>query len=186
MLTDDVLSFFVLPLDFSCTILNDNRLMTNVYYIKLGVNPLEGINDNIGIGFQRIKYLTEFFLQGSIFLEKSSNIAKELDNLDNNLVCLPCDTYDVYVGSVLLAKFQSITANYFDIQYMSIASLVGDHVQFNIISPYDSNLELEGDYWWNQDNVYTGSKETITWDELNLTEIPKFKPTVIKGGLSEN
>lgn len=186
MLTDEVLSVFVLPLDFSCTILNDNRLMPNVYYIKLGVDPLDGPNDNLGIGFQRIKFLTEYYLQGAIFLEKESSLTKELDSLDNNIVHLPCDTYDIYVGSVLMSKFQAITANYFDIQYMSIASLVGDHVQFNIVSPYDANLNLEGDHWWNQDNVYTGSKETITWDELNLTEIPKFKPTVVKGGLSEN
>ena len=185
MSTED-LCVFVLPLDFSCTIINDNSLISNVYYIKLGIDPLEGSGDNIGIGFQRVKHLTEEYLQGSILLEKDFTFIKELDTLENNLVCLPCDTYDIYVGSILLAKFQAITANYFDIQYLSIASLVGDHVQFNIISPYESNLDLEGDHWWNQDNVYTGSKPAVTWDELNLTEVPKFRPTVVKGGLSEH
>lgn len=185
MLTD-ILSVFVLPLDFSCTILNDNQLISNVYYIKLGVDSIEGSTDNIGIGFQRIKYLTEIHLQSAIFLEKESSFFKEFDKLDNNVVCLPSEAYDIYVGSVLMSKFQAITAKYFDIQYLTIASMIGDNLQYNIIDPLDSNLELEGDHWWNQDNVYTGSKKVITWDELNLTEVPKFRPTVVKGGLSEN
>lgn len=186
MLTDEVLTVFVLPLEFGCTILNDNRLLTNVYHIKLGIDPLDSVADNIGIGFQRIKYLTEYHLEDSIFLEKDTELAKYLSTLDNNLVSLPCNTYDIYIGAVLLAKFQAITAKYFDIQYLSIASEVGDNVQFNIIDPEDINLNLDGDYWWNQDNVYTGSKNIVTWEELNLTEIPKFKPTVVKGGLCEN
>ena len=185
MLTED-LSVFTIPLDFSCTILNDNRLITNIYNIRISADPVEDTAENIGIGFQRVKHLAEYHLQNSIFLEKDDKLFKELDSLENNIVCLPCEAYDIYVGSILMAKFQAITEKYFDIQHLTIASLLGDQVQFNIISPYDANLDIEGDHWWNQDNVYTGSKTAITWDELNLTEVPKFRPTVVKGGLSEN
>ena len=85
-----------------------------------------------------------------------------------------------------MIKFQSITSNYFDIQHMNIESMLGDHIQYNILNPYDTELEFEGDHWWNQDNVYTGSKTALTWDELNLTESPKFTPIVVKGGLSDH
>lgn len=185
MLTD-YSSAIILPLEFDCIILNDNRLYSNVYYIKLGIDPLEDTSANIGIGFQRLKYLAERTLQGSVFLPNAQENTKEFDKFDNNVVCLPCEVYDIYVGSLLMAKFQTISQNYFQIQYLTIASLIGDNVQYNIVDPYDSNLNLDGDHWWNMDNVYTGSKSAITWNELNLSEVPKFKPTVIKGGLSEN
>ncbi len=185
MLTD-LISAFVLPLDFGCTILNDNRLLSNVYHVKLGVDLVEEEGNSAGIGFQRIKYLTDYYLQNSIFLDQNTDLFKDLDKLDNNLVCFPCETYDAYIGSILMSKFQSITEKYFEVQYLSIASLIGDYVQYNLLSPYDLDLELDGDHWWNQDNVYTGSKKLITWEELNLTETPKFKPVVVKGGLSEH
>lgn len=179
-------SVFVLPLDFGCTVLNDNQLLANVYRINLGANPIEEQIENLGLGFQKIKYLTEFLLNDSIILEKSSPLLETLDTLDNNLVCLPCEPYDVYVGSILMKKFQAITENYFDIQYLSISSMLGGNVQFNLLSPYDSDLDIDGDHWWNSDSINTGSKSSITWNDLSLTEVPKFRPTVIKGGLSEN
>lgn len=185
MLTN-LLSVFVLPIEFTCTILNDNSLLSNNYYIKLGINPTETSDENLGIGFQRIQHIADELLFNGIILNKESSAIGEFSKLENNLICLPCDPYDIYVGSILFSKFQAITEEYFDIQYLSIASTIGNLVQYNIIDPDDSNLELEGDHWWNQNNVYTGSKGPITWEELNLTEVPKFKPTVIKGGLSEN
>lgn len=185
MLTDFV-PVFVLPLEFHCAVLNDSRLVSNLYQIKLGIDLVEDPNNNIGLSFQRIKYLTENYLQESIFLNEETSLTKNLDSLDNNLVYFPCDPYDVYVGSVLMSKFQSITKSYFDIQYLTISSILGEQIQYNILDPFDSGLPLEGDHWWNQDNVYTGSKTKVTWDELNLTEGPKFRPTLIKGGLSEH
>lgn len=184
MLTD-VLSVFVLPLNFRCTIVNQNRILPNSYNIKLGIDPIQS-GDNLGLGFQRLNYIVENYLESSIFVHFDNIFSKHIDKLDNNIVYYPCETYDIFVGSVLYSKFSSITNKYFDIQYITIASSLGDHVQYNIIDPNDTNLDLEGDFWWNQDNVYTGSKNKVSWDELNLTEMPRFKPTIIKGGKSEN
>jgi hypothetical protein len=185
MLTD-TFSTFILPLDFSCIVYNDNRFISNIYEINLGIDPSDNVSDNIGIGFQRIKFFTNNSLQGSLFIPNSCTILKELDNLQNNIIKLPCEAYDIYIGSILMTKFQAISTEYFDIQFLSISSLIGDHVQYNLLSPFDVSLDLSDDGWWNQNNVYTGSKPAITWDELNLTEVPKFKPIVVKGGLSEN
>lgn len=182
----EIISVASFPIEFSCLVLNDSRLYPNVYSIRLGIDPIENNTDNIGIGFQRIRYFNENLLENSILLPDKTDLIKNLDKLDNNFVCLPCDIYDIYFGSVLMAKFQSITKNYFEIEYLSISSALGESIEYSIIDPYDMNLDIGIDHWWNQDNVWTGSKKPITWDELNLIEIPKFKPTVIKGGLSEN
>ena len=184
MLTD-VLSVFVVSLDFSCSIINDKVVYPNLYTIKVGIDPLES-GENIGLGLQRIKYLTHNYLQNSIFVWEEYEHLSNLKEFGNNLILFPAETYDFFIGAVLMVKFQTITSNYFDIQYLTIASMIGDNVQYNIVSPYDSNLQLQGDYWWNQDNVYTGSNTKTTWNELNLTNESKFKPTIIKGGLSEN
>ncbi len=185
MLTD-IASHFVLPVSFDCIIVSDDRLVSNIYNLRLGIDLSEDPTINISLGINRIRYLVETKLQGSIITENNWKNIQTLDSLDNNVVKLPCELYDVFVGSVLMAKIQTITEKYFDILYLTVSSLLGDQIQYNILSPYDCQLELEGDHWWNQDNVYTGSKQSTTWDELNLTEGPKFRPTLIKGGLSEN
>lgn len=185
MLTD-LLSEFVLPLEFNSTILNDNTLLPNAYSIKLSMNTLGTSSENAAIGFQRITYFTTYCLQSSLILDQTTDFFKSVDTLDNNLVCLPCESYDIYLGAILLAKFQAITSEYFDIQCLSIASTLGEYIQFNICDVDEIQMDLTGDQWWNQDNMYTGSKTPITWDTLNLTDIPKFKPILVKGGLSEN
>lgn len=185
-MSTELSTVIVLPLDFSCTVLNDNRLLSNIYFIKLGINPIWDDSNNIGFGFQRIKYLADHVLHNSLFVSNKDQLKAQLDLLDTNLVCLPDEIYDVYVGSILMAKFQTVTNKYFEIEYLTIASLLGDQVQYNIMSPYESDLDIDGDHWWNKDNIWTGSKTAGSWEELNLSEGPKFKPVVIKGGLSEN
>lgn len=182
---NDYFSTVVLPIEFSCTILIDDMLVSNVYYIKLGIDPSTDALEHMGIGIQRIKYIVENYFQNSVIVNQEHELAKPLDFLDNNLISLPCEPYDFFVGAILFSKFEAITEKYIDIQYLTVASMIGDRVQYNLESPYDSGLELEGEHWWNSDNVNTGSQELVTWDALNLTESPVFRPTVVKGGLSE-
>lgn len=183
---NNLLSVFILPLYFDCCILNSNRIIPNIYTIKLGINPVETASENISIGFERIKYFTNYCLNKSIFVDNIVDIIKTLDSLDNNIVKLPCETFDIFVGAVLMTKFQSITTEYFEIEYLTIESSMGENIQYNIIDPDDTGLDLHGNHWWNQNNVYTGSKISITWEELQLTESPKFKPFLVKGGLNED
>lgn len=185
MLTDDFLTTAVIPISFTCNIVTDNILVSNVYDLKIGIDPLPDGADNLGIGFQKIKFLFDAQLQNSVILDHSHPLVESLGTLENNLVLCPCEPYDFYVGSVLMAKLQAITEKYFEIQYVSIASLVGDNIQYNIIDPYDSELELDGKHWWNSDDISTGATTVVTWDDLKLTENPVFNPKVIRGGLSE-
>jgi hypothetical protein len=179
-------TMFVVPAEFSCTIINENLILSNVYYIKLGIDPIESSGEKIGLGFQRIKHLVNNCLQNSIFINHKNTLTTQFENIENNVVHLPCEPYDLYIGAILMAKFIAVTEEYFDIQYLTVASAIGDHVQYSIHSPFDCELEIEGDHWWNSDTVSTGHKDVITWDELNLTPAPQFQPTVVQGGLSGN
>ena len=63
--------------------------------------------------------------------------------------------------------------------------MVGDRVQYNILHPEESGLDLQGDHWWNTDSVNTGSGDTTSWEDLNISDGPRFEPRIVKGGLSE-
>ena len=180
------ISNFLIPEEFACTIINDKLILSNVYVLQLGIDPIEDAHGDIGIGIQKIKHLIGNYLQNSIFINQNNNLVKHLSEMENNIVYLPCEPYDYYIGSILFSKFVAITEKYFEINYIKVASAVGDQVQYTITSPYDCGLELDGDYWWNIDSVSTGQTNTITWDELNLTHPPKFQPNVVQGGLSGN
>ena len=177
---------FVVPLEFACTIINENLILSNVYGIKLAIDPISFSGQEISLGFQRIRHLADNYLQNSVFVNRENKLAKELSDVENNVVYLPCEPYDLYVGSILLSKFLTVTEKYFEIQYITVASMIGDHVQYTIHSPYDCDLDLDGDHWWNSDTVSTGHKNIITWDEHNLTPSPPFQPTLVQGGLSGN
>ena len=68
---------------------------------------------------------------------------------------------------------------------MTIDSTVGDSVQYGITDPTDCGFDITGEFWWNLDTASTGNKNIVTWDELNLSQAPKFQPTLVQGGLSD-
>jgi hypothetical protein len=86
----------------------------------------------------------------------------------------------------LLRKFQVITSKYFEIGFMTIDSAIGDHVQYCIRDPEESGLDLSGKHWWNMDDLDTGLGCDVSWNDLELSDVPKFEPRIIKGGKGEN
>jgi hypothetical protein len=54
------------------------------------------------------------------------------------------------------------------------------------VDPEDAELEIAGDHWWNKDSADTGSSNTKSWAELDISDRTGFEPRVIRGGLSEN
>jgi hypothetical protein len=86
---------------------------------------------------------------------------------------------------VLHQKLVTITEKYFDINYITLDSLVGDHVQYLV--NYDNQLDLETaeTSWWNMDSVNTGTGDPLSWEDLNFRDTPKFIPKIVQGGLSE-
>jgi hypothetical protein len=185
MLSDQMDSF-VWPSEFACTIVTENLILPNIYNVSVGLEPTTSNTDDINLGFKKLKYFINYCLQNSILVHQETDIAKSLVNLNNNLVFLPTDPYDYLIGSILYRKFSTIAEKCFDIVFLGIDSSVGDRVQYTITGNNEIDVDLNGNFWWNEDSVNTGRNNHPSWEELNLKESPKFSPIVIKGGRSEN
>jgi hypothetical protein len=180
------LTQFSWPANFSCTIVNDQLILPTTYNINIIIDPVSQSQFDINTGFRKLRSFVDVRLQNSVFICKDNPMAPSLVGILNNQVAFPTEPYDYFVGCILYKKFLSITGQYFQIECISIDSLVGDHVQYTIIDPEEAGLDLDGDFWWNKDNLDTGVGDDIVWDDLDIGISSKFSPRVIQGGLSEN
>lgn len=178
-------NIIVIPAEFSCTIINEDLILPNVYSLSISIEPIHPIKENIGVGFQKVKHFLRSSLGDSIFIHKDHKLVEPLQEFQNDLVCLPSEPYDFYVGSVILAKLIAISEKYFEIEQLTIDSYIGERVQYTIYDPYSSGLDLDGDHWWNSDDASTNSSKIVSWSDLDLEPSSAFEPKIIKGGLSE-
>jgi hypothetical protein len=176
---------FVWPSSFVCTVITENIVLPNSYSISINIEPIPNAG-NISVGFKKLRHFVENYLHNSIFIYQENPLVKSIEGVNTNLVLFPTDPYDYFVGSVLYSKFLAISEKYFHIDAFSIDSAVGDNIQYNIINPEDCGLDLSGDHWWNSDSTNTGLNPELSWGDLDINDVPKFEPKIIKGGLSEN
>ena len=177
---------FVWTTEIVCTFISDNILIPNIYSLSIGMEPNTPNTDDIDLGFKKLKHFVSDYLQNSIFIFKDSDLVKPLSKLDTNLVLFPDEPFDYLVAAILYRKFSVIADKYFSIGFITIDSSIGDHIQYTLTVDCEVESELNGDYWWNKDNVNTGTDDHTSWDDLNLKETPRFSPKVVKGGKSEN
>lgn len=177
---------FVWPANFACTLITEKLMIPNLYSLHIGLEPATSNNDDIALGFKKMKYFLNEYLENSIFLSKEHSLAKPLNILDTNMVLFSEEPYDYLVASVFYQKFSAITTNYFTVTFLSLDSALGDHISYTIADIEEIPFQLNGDFWWNKDSVNTGTDDHTTWENLNLVNLPKFSPVVLKGGLSES
>lgn len=180
------LTQFVWPTSFVCTIVTENLVLPTSYTINVSIDPASGTQLDINTGFRKLRSFVDIKLQNSVFMHKDSRLAGLLTDIGNNRVLFPTEPYDFFVGCILYNKFLSITHEYFQIDFISIDSAIGDHVQYTIGDPAEAGLDLDGNFWWNTDTLDTGTGDDIIWDDLDIGVAAKFEPRVIQGGLSEN
>lgn len=176
---------FSWPTSFACTLITENLIVPTSYNINLSIEPITN-SPGISAGFKKLRYFIDNYLHNSVFIFQENELVKTFKNIDSNVVLFPTQPYDYFVGSVLYQKFLSITEKYFHIDFISVDSAVGDRIQYSIMDPEDCGLELSGNYWWNTDSTDTGLRPDAKWDDLNIDDLPKFEPKIIKGGRSEN
>ena len=176
---------FVWTTEVVCTFVSDNIMIPNVYTLSIGMEPQSANTDDIDLGFKKLKHFVNEYLSNSVFIKKDSEYTKVLSKLDTNLVLFPDEPYDYLVAAVLFRKLAAITEKYFDVDFITIDSSVGDRVQYTLTVDCVVENDLSGDWWWNKDSVNTGTDDHTSWDDLNLKESPRFSPIVVKGGKSE-
>lgn len=174
---------FIWPAHFACTVITENIILPSSYTVNVQIEPSGKNNGNLG--FKKIRSFVENQLHNSIFVSKDNQLAAAIIDSKNNKVLFPSDPYDFIVGSVLLAKFETISEKYFDIGYITIESTIGDHVQYTITDPTDAGFEISEKLWWGIDSPYTGVNTNINWDDFNLNDGATFSPKIIEGGLTK-
>jgi hypothetical protein len=186
MSIDNHSSQFVWPTGFSCTIVSENKIVPNSYSLNISIVPVDNSPGNISTGYRKIGYFVDTLLHNSILIYKDNPLLKSLADVTTNIVLLPTEPYDYFVGSVLYRKFLSITEKYFHIDVISVDSSLGDHINYSIMDPEECGLDLQGDHWWNQDSAHTGRNPDLGWGDLAGLHCPRFEPRIIKGGRSED
>lgn len=180
------LESFIWPVEFSCTIITENIIIPNYYSIKISVIPYETGQFDIATGFKKIRHFVDHYLQNSILINQDNALLPSLTTIETNLVRLPTEPYDYFLGSILYCKFLSIGFPHFDINQLSIDSIIGDRVQYNIRDPLECGLNLKGNYWWNMDTENTNDNDLSAQTTSEFNGFNKFEPRVIQGGLSED
>jgi hypothetical protein len=178
----DSSSQIVWPVNFVCTLINQDTILPNSYNINISIVPVDSGQNNLAVGYKKIKYFVDFFLHNSIIIAQNNPLLEHLGKTDNTIVTLPVEPYDLFVGHILYLKFLAISEKYFHIDIISIDSAVGDSICYNIADSDNCGLELEGDYWWNSDSTHTGHGPATGWGELFEDGSPRFEPKIIKGG----
>ena len=177
---------FIWPTSFACTLVTEQVVIPNLYSLNISIEPLDNGQNNIPLGFKKIRHFVDNYLHNSIFIFKDHPLVSSFENIDTDVVLFPTDPYDYFVGSVLYSKFLSITSKFFHIDLITIDSSIGDNVQYCIRDPEECGLDLSGENWWNMDTADTGRDNNASWGELALDSSPRFNPRIIKGGRSEN
>lgn len=170
------------PVNIICTLINENRILPNSYTMNISMIPIESASENISLGYKKIRFFVDYFLQNSIFISKDNPLVEHLSSIDNNLVLFPTEPYDLFVGHVLYSKFLSISEKYFHIDMINIDSAIGDNICYSILDTDECGLDLKGDHWWNADSTWTGFGPVQGWGDLTEENFPKFEPKIIKGG----
>jgi hypothetical protein len=150
--------------------------------MQMTIEPYEFANENIDIGYKRLKYYIQEVLNFSVIINSNHQLLPHLKTLKNYVVEIPMEYNDFAVGSILYTKFSNITKKYFHICVFSIDSILGDHISYTITEPSDIHHDLSGNHWWNTDLCNTNNNHVVSWEELNLNDRSGF--TIIQGGKS--
>jgi hypothetical protein len=175
-------SQIVWPVNFVCTLVTEDRLLSNSYTFNISILPIDTAPGGISTGYKKIRYFVDTYLHSSIFIFKDNPLLEPLTKSGNNLVIFPTEPYDLFVGHVLYSKLLSISEKFFHIDMISIDSIVGDSICYNITDSDSCGIDLDGDHWWNTDSAYTGHGTEESWGDLAGTDSPRFEPKIIKGG----
>lgn len=168
--------------NFSCVAIIEKTFVPNIYTITVSMETYDK-KRNISLGYQKLKYFIENTLHNSIFICSENPQLSNIDLMTNNVVIFPETPWDYLVGIVLYNKIEVITEKYFEINYMTIDSSMGDHVKYTIHDELESGFDLTGQTWWNMDTPNTNINNSLSWDKLNLKDSPGFSPKIIPGGL---
>ena len=167
--------------NFPAVIVNGNKIYPNIFNYKLTL--ITNSDDEViqNIAFDRVKFLLAEVFNNSIILNKSNPHYKFFQTLmSSKIVALPHEPYDQIIGLALFSKINAIMDNQIVLVELSISSLAGGDLWYNIDS--EDDLEIFKDDssikskkpWWLREDIQTSddsgfANEQISWADLTLS-----------------
>jgi len=175
------MSTFIWPTNFISNVVIDKKIICNNYSLQVCMEPLES-RSKISLGFKKLKHFVDYHLHNSILIDTHNPNLDTIKTFDNRIIEFPSEPWDYVIGIILLKKFNQIANKHLIIHYMTIDSIMGENVKYNIHDELDLDMELEPDKWWDKDSPTTNDLE-LTWEDLNIKDNGIFKPKIIQGGI---
>lgn len=159
--------------EFQAGIHFENNFIINSYNIllQMGVTT-ENLHEQ-NIAFERIKYLIEYHLENSLFIDYREKAAIDLYSKAGIKICvLPDEPFDQIVAAVLLSKFNTITEKKLFVMEMKILSKISDGVSFYLSHDEVDNFTTTEDVWYTENSARINEHKKINKKE-KIVELKK-------------
>lgn len=159
--------------EFQAGIHFENNFIINSYNIllQMGVTT-ENLHEQ-NIAFERIKYLIEYHLENSLFIDYREKAAIDLYSKAGIKICvLPDEPFDQIVAAVLLSKFNTITEKKLFVMEMRILSKISDGVSFYLSHDEVDNFTTTEDVWYTENSARINEHKKINKKE-KIVELKK-------------
>jgi len=160
---------------FQAAVHHEKTFLINDYDIQLHMIVATDDIREQNIAMDRIKYLFEFCLENSIFINSSDTKAVDLYSKANIRICpLPEDPYDQIIGIVIMNKCNVIAEEKLIVTSIEIKSKLCDDVVFHISADEEVEFTHYTNVWWNENNPSTnGHKSSKKEKIVELKKEPK-------------
>jgi hypothetical protein len=160
---------------FQAAVHHEKTFLINDYDIQLHMIVATDDIREQNIAMDRIKYLFEFCLENSIFINSSDTKAVDLYSKANIRICpLPEDPYDQIIGIVIMNKCNVIAEEKLIVTSIEIKSKLCDDVVFYISADEEVEFTHHHNVWWNENNPSTnGYKSSKKEKIVELKKEPK-------------
>lgn len=167
---------------FQAAIHHEKTFLINDYEVDLYMTVLTSDIYEQNVAMDRIKYIFDFGLENSVFVNLNDTKSIEAYTKANIRVCpVPDDPFDQIIALVIMSKCNMITESHLEVTAIEIKSKICDDVVFYISCEEDSEFKYLNNVWWNENNpnvtlVKNSKREKIVelkkdvkdWNSLQL------------------
>lgn len=146
--------------EFQAGIHFENNFIINSYNLQLQMGVMSEDLHEQNIAFERIKYLIEYSLENSVFIDYKEKTAIDAYLKAGIKVCvLPEEPFDQIIAAVLLSKFNTIAENKLFVVEIKILSKISDGVSFYLTQDEAETFAKTEDVWYTENSARINDKK---------------------------
>jgi hypothetical protein len=159
--------------EFQAGIHFEQNFIINSYNLQLQMGVMTEDLHEQNIAFERIKYLIEYSLENSLFIDYREKSAIDLYSKAGIKLCiLPDEPFDQIVAAVLLSKINAITEKKLFLVEMRILSKISDGVSFYLSHDEVDTFTKSEDVWYTENSASINNNKKINKKE-KIVELKK-------------